>query len=355
MNLLSIYSCFNVAEPAESIESFGSGHINDTYRVTVKGYDTPRYLLQRVNLSVFPKIDHLSENIRRISQFLNEKGGDRGFQTMVPIGSKYGNDWALTAKGECWRLFTFIPNSVSVDLVESENQAQEAGKAYGWFIATLNTFPATSLHSVIPNFHNLDVRLNQLHAAIDADAVGRLSICRNEVAFYLSRSSELMELHACIGSSDIPLRVTHNDTKVNNVLFTKEGKALSVIDLDTVMPGAVHYDFGDAIRTNAAMAMEDETDLSKVGIDLSLFSAFSKGFLAETKQLLTPTEIHYLPMAPRFMAYIMGIRFLADYLRGDTYYKVKHPNHNIDRARNQMALIEDMERKSADMKAIIEG
>lgn len=340
---------------ARLIEPFGSGHINDTYRVFLDGENTPSYVLQRINTSIFKDVDALCTNIRKVTGHIEQNlNGDKTYKLMKPVASKFGNDWFTSADGQTWRVFNYIQDSTSIDLVCFPNQAKEAGKAYGWFLGKLNDFPHHELVPIIPDFHNMNFRLSQLKHEINFNPANRLKDCSADVDFYLTRSQELLEFYGKIGSNEIPVRVTHNDTKVNNVLFSPEWKAISVIDLDTVMPGVVHFDFGDSIRTIAATATEDELDLSKVGVNLELFKSFSEGFLSQMSPFLTPEEKNTLYLAPKLMTYIMGIRFLADYLRGDTYYKVKHPLHNIQRARNQMALIVDLERKTDKIKQILD-
>ncbi|RPH29042.1 MAG: aminoglycoside phosphotransferase family protein [Bacteroidales bacterium] len=339
-----IIESFNIKEETDKIQPIGSGHINDTYAITLKGHVSPSYILQRINHNIFPNIEKLSDNIYRATNHLEENGNGQ-YQVMKLVNAIDGKLYHQSADGYYWRLFTHIPNSFSFDLAPSNNFAAEAGKAFGWFVRTLSDLNEPPLYEVIPGFHSLGLRITQLQLALEENIADRAKGCKQELDFYLSRCSEMLEFDDLIGTPEIPLRVTHNDTKINNVLFSSSGKAISIIDLDTVMPGVVHYDFGDAIRTIAANALEDETRLELVGINTELYKAFTEGFLGEMNSLLTSKERYYLPKSPRMMAYIMGIRFLADYLRGDNYYKVKHSDHNIQRARNQMVLIMDMEKK----------
>ncbi len=344
-----IVNAFNNSIEVDSIKPIGSGHINDTYAITIKNCNAPSYILQKINHSIFPNIEQLSNNIQRATKHLNEFGNNQ-YQVMQLIENHDNKLWHQTSDGNFWRLFNYIPNSQSYDLAPNNDFATEAGKAYGWFNRTLSNLGDPPLFEVIPGFHRLGLRIAQLKSAVEKNCVDRVKLCKQELDFYLSRCDEMIEFDTRIGTPDIPLRVTHNDTKINNILFNPKGKAICVIDLDTVMPGVVHYDFGDAIRTIAAKALEDETKLELVGINIDLYRAFAKGFLSEIGNTLTPKELEYLPKAPRMLAFIMGIRFLADYLRGDNYYKVKHAEHNIQRARNQMVLIQDMENKSNLMK-----
>jgi len=342
---LEILTHFQVDSNEPIVKPIGSGHINDTYSVALKGGNFPSYILQRINHSIFPNIEKLSENIHRVTRHAIDLGDSR-YQMMQLIATRDGKLWHRSESGDFWRMMTYIPDSKSYDLAPSNDFAFEAGAAYGWFIKILSNLEGSPLFEVIPGFHNLGLRISQLKIAIEEDRADRVKNCKTELDFYLNRCFEMLAFDSLIGTKQIPLRVTHNDTKINNILFNSTGKAVSIIDLDTAMPGVVHYDFGDAIRTIAANALEDETNLSLVGLNIDLYKSFSTGFIKELEGHLTKTELEYLPKAPRMMAFIMGIRFLADYLRGDTYYKVKHSEHNIQRARNQMALIIDMEKKA---------
>lgn len=343
-----ILNAFKIAGQVNQVKPIGSGHINDTYTVTLTGSENPSYILQRINHNIFPNIEKLSENIQRATNHL-ELNGNEQYQVMRLISTRDEELWHQSNDGSYWRLLTHIPDSKSFDLAPSNDFAIEAGKAYGWFIRTLSDLNKPPLFEVTPGFHNLGLRISQLKSAADENRVDRIKSCKQELNFYLSRCNEMLVFDDLIGTPEIPLRVTHNDTKINNILFNSKGKAISVIDLDTVMPGVVHYDFGDAIRTIAAKAIEDETRFELVGLNIELYKAFSNGFLGEIGASLTTKELDYLPKAPRMMAFIMGIRFLADYLRGDTYYKLKHSHHNIQRAQNQMAHIIDMEKKYNEM------
>ncbi|MGI6320966.1 MAG: phosphotransferase enzyme family protein [Bacteroidales bacterium] len=342
---------FDIKDNISEIKPTGSGHINDTYSVFVEGEKSPKYILQRINTNVFPNVKKLQENIVRTLEHLKSKNDNR-FKIMEAIATNDGKYWHKDEEGLYWRMFTFIPESQSFDLSPNDDFTYQAGVAYGWFIKSMSDLKGEKLHEVIPGFHSIKLRVTQLRDAIKNDVANRLNDNRNIVDFYLDRCAEMEKFDSLINTDKIPLRNTHNDTKINNVLFNENGKSISVIDLDTVMPGAIHYDFGDAIRTTAAKALEDETDLKKVGISLDYYKSFAKGFLSETEDILTQSEIDYLHISPRIMAFIMGIRFLADYLRGDDYYKIKYSNHNIDRAKNQMKLILDMEEKAELMKNI---
>ncbi len=355
-SLETVFKSFATNEGFLGAEPFGSGHINDTYRVFVKGATTPRYVLQRVNTSIFPNISELSGNIHRVTEHLKAKASTET-QLVVPAlyKSLQGNYWVEDNNGGCWRLMDYVPGSVSYDLATHAQLPYEAGKAYGWFITNLVDLPNPPLFSIIPRFHDLQFRLEELDKAARVNFQGRTQQQLDLLNFYNNRREALLTFNSMVMRGEIPYRTTHNDTKINNILFDKANKALAVIDLDTVMPGIVHYDYGDAVRTICATALEDEVDLARVGVNLEFLEAFTKGFLGHTATTLNRTELQTLAIAPLLMTYIMGIRFLADYLRGDTYYKIMHPLHNLNRARNQAALIVDLERKSDTIKHIIES
>lgn len=352
----TVFKSFNPDEGFLGAEPFGSGHINDTYRIFVKGATTPRYVLQRINTSVFPNIAQLSGNIHRVTEHLKAKAS---VETLLVVPTLYknlqGNYWVEDNNGGCWRLMDYVPESLSYDLATHTQLPFEAGKAYGWFITNLVDLPYPPLFSVIPRFHDLPFRLEELDEAVRVNYQGRTQQQFDLLNFYYDRREPLLAFNSMVIKGEIPYRTTHNDTKINNILFDTANKALAVIDLDTVMPGIVHYDYGDAVRTICATALEDEEDLSRVGVNLEFLDAFTKGFLGHTATTLNRTELQTLPIAPLLMTYLMGIRFLADYLRGDTYYKIKHPLHNLNRAMNQAALIVDLERKNDTIRHIIES
>ena len=250
---------------------------------------------------------------------------------------------------------SFIEDSKSYDVVPNEQIALEGGKAYGKFIKILSDFPANDLKETIPQFHDIDFRLRNFENVIDTDIAGRVKETQTEIDFIRQRASQMYQILQLGIAGKIPLRVTHNDTKINNVLFNPEDKAIAVIDLDTVMPGYVHYDFGDAIRTFTNTANEDEADLSKVSINMAYFKAFARGFLSETREILSPDEKNHLAFSALLMTYIIGLRFLTDYLNGDTYFKTAYPEHNLVRARNQFKLLENMETRYDEMKRFIEN
>jgi len=250
-------------------------------------------------------------------------------------------------------MFLYISNHKSYEIVDSEAIAFEAGKAIGSFVSMLADLPGNSVIETLPNFHNAEKRIENFRKALVADVAGRAETVVQETSELLKRSEEMKVIQQLGQTNQIPLRITHNDTKINNVLLDEDYRALCVIDLDTVMPGYVHYDFGDAIRTAASTAAEDETNLSIVSLSLPFFTAWTKGFLGETRAILTPVEKKYLSFAPRLITYLQAMRFLTDYLNGDVYYKIKNPDHNLQRTRTQLQLLNSMEINASEMENIV--
>lgn len=332
---------------------YGNGHINDTYLVT----ETPRYILQRINTNIFNP-ESVMENIElvttHIKKKLVEKGRSPERETLTVIKTVNGENFYRDKDGNCFRMYKFIDNAQSYDNVTSADVLYSAAKAFGEFQMLLGDFPANKLHETIVDFHNTPKRVENLKKAIAENKAGRASEVSEEINFVLSHELEASKVVSGIADGTIPLRVTHNDTKINNVLIdplTKKGVA--VIDLDTVMPGSLLYDFGDGLRTGAAMAAEDETDLSKVGFSLELFEAFTKGFLDGMGDNITAKELELLPYSVFLLTYECGTRFLTDYLEGDTYFKIHRPKHNLDRARTQFAMCKDIISKYEKMAEIV--
>ena len=331
-------------------EQIKSGHINETYLITT---DTgARYILQWINRYVFPNVDAIMNNMSAISQFLREK--EHGRMCMINyIDTLDGRSYYDDGKGGCWRIYRFVDNSICLQRAESPEDFYESAVAFGRFQNALNDFPAEKLEETIAHFHDTVDRYRQFRQAIAADACGRLGEVQPEVEFLMEREEKGCLLHHMRESGALPTRVTHNDTKINNVLLDADSrKALCVIDLDTVMPGLSVFDFGDAIRFGASTAAEDETDLSKVSLDLELFRIFTRGF-AEACPALTAEEIDALQLGAYTMTLECGMRFLTDYLNGDKYFSIDREKHNLDRARTQFKLVRDMERKWDDMARIV--
>jgi len=350
-NLDSIVNEFFPGQPISEIIAFGNGHINDTYRISFHN-DSKYYILQRINTSVFKYPEGIVNNHIKLQQLLANKQEQRVIPTLYP--TQNGSLLYVDESQHVWRMITFIEDSFSIDLVENEWQAFEAGKAYGWFAHVCSSLNASDFVEAIKDFHRLSFRLRQLNEAIAGDKAGRLASIRAIVDFYKSREEKLRIIESLVDAGEIPMHVVHNDTKINNLLF-KDEKAIAVIDLDTVGPGILFYDYGDAIRTSTNLANEDERDLNKVGFNLNGFEAFTKGYLSQVKSILTEKEKQLFYLAPVLLTYIMGIRFLADFLNGDVYYKVAYPEHNMVRSKVQMRFIECMEMQQEQMIKVIQN
>ena len=341
-------------------EPFGNGHINDTFLLTFELNKMGRMkaILQRMNNSIFEEPVQLMENILGVTDFLREKitaaGGDPTRETLSVIPALDGKPYYKDSFGDYWRSYIFITDATSFDQVERPEQFYQSGVAFGNFQRMLADYPADTLFEVIKGFHDTKARLEVFKKAVEADVMGRAKDVQEEIRFVLDREDVANYLCDCLANGEIPLRVTHNDTKLNNVMIDNvTGKGLCVIDLDTVMPGLAANDFGDSIRFGANTGAEDEKDLRKISLSLSRFEAFTKGFLAACGKALTPLEIETLPWGAKLMTLECGVRFLTDYLSGDTYFRIHRPEHNLDRTRTQFALVADMERKWADMAAIV--
>ena len=340
--------------PESRITPLTGGHINDTFLVE----DNGKFTLQRINRYVFPSPQNIMENITGVTEFLREKilarGGDPDRETLNILKTRDGSTLFVDENGEPWRCMTYVDGASSHETVESPAMLGEAGRAFGEFQNLLSGYPADTLHETIVNFHNTPERYRQLMEAANQDKAGRLASVAAEMDFAAKREQDCALLMDLLKEGKLPLRVTHNDTKMSNVLIDDTtGKALCVIDLDTVMPGLTAFDFGDSIRAGATTAAEDEADLSKVHFDLGLFEAYTQGFLSAAGEALTPLGLQTLPDGARLMTYEVGIRFLADYLNGDVYFRTAYPEHNLVRARNQFKLVEEMEQKRAGMDEII--
>ena len=351
-NLARTAAMFRLAAAPNSIEPYGNGHINDTYLVTT---DVARYIMQRLNRFVFARPDLVIQNIKRVTDHLAKKiaeeGGDPGRETLSLVPTVDDKLFFLDEQGEYYRIYPFIERTVSVDLPDTPELFGRSAQAFGRFQRQLADFPVNELHESIAHFHNTPDRFRKLLTAIDEDRAGRKKDVAPEIGFAMAYEREVRTLL----DAGLPLRITHNDTKLNNVLMDERtGEGVCVIDLDTVMPGLAAYDFGDSIRFGANTAVEDEPDLRKVGIDLSMFEAYAKGYLGAVGSTLTAQEIALLPMGAKLMTLECGIRFLTDHLNGDIFFKTHRVNHNLDRARNQFALVCDMEANWSRMQRIIE-
>ena len=341
-------------------QPYGNGHINDTFLLTYETSNGDRkYILQRMNHAIFKKPQQLMENVVNVTEYLRrvikEQGGDPDRETLNVIKTRNGENYYEDSGHNYWRVFLYIERTICLEQVESAKDFYDSAVAFGNFQRMLADYPAEELHETIPNFHNTPSRFRDFQKAVQEDKLGRAALAKEEIAFALEREKDTPVLLDLLAEGKLPLRVTHNDTKLNNILFDADTKkALCIIDLDTVMPGLSHYDFGDSIRFGASTGAEDEKDLSKIELDLSLFETFTKGFLEGCGGSLTEKEIEMLPMGAKLMTYECGIRFLADFLEGDVYFKIHRKEHNLDRARTQFKLIADMEKKWDRMTAIVE-
>ncbi len=332
-----------------SCEPYGHGHINKTFLVTTEtGH---RYILQTINNSVFKDVDALMGNIESVtSHLLKQTSNPR--KVLCLTKTKRGKTY-LHQDGVYWRVFRYVENSICLQAPETTEDLYQSAVAFGRFQQLLKDFPAHTLHETIPNFHNTVDRYRIFREALEADPLGRAKEVQEEIKFILDREQDAHIIVDLLASGQLPLRVTHNDTKLNNVMLdAKTRKALCVIDLDTVMPGSSLYDFGDAIRFGAATAAEDEKDLSKMEMRLDLFEAFTRGYLSACPDM-TPEERHQMPMGAKLMTLECGVRFLTDYLDGDNYFATSYPGQNLDRCRTQLKLVADMEAKWDQMHAIV--
>ncbi len=340
-------------------EKINNGHINSTYTLIFEeNGKVKKYVLQLINTTVFKNPDTLMSNIvavtghiRKKNEDLNIPWADRGTLTFLPcLDGKY---YHIDENGNCWRIYEYIDNVYTCNAIDSTEIFENAGVAFGDFQNILADFDGASLYETIENFHNTVSRFADFKKAVDENKSGRLDTAKEEVEFAIAREADTHVLVDMIADGKLPLRVTHNDTKLNNILFDNvSDKGICIIDLDTVMPGLSLYDFGDSIRFGANTAAEDEKDISKVSLSIELYEAYVKGYLSSAKKALTDLEKELLPFGAKIMTYECGIRFLMDYLNGDTYFKTEYPEHNLVRARTQFALVADMEKKMEEMKAI---
>lgn len=331
---------------------YGNGHINETYRIIT---DTDRwYILQSINRHVFADVPALMENIARVTRYIAAKDPDPR-HVLTLVRAKDGTDFWQDDAGEAWRVYDFITGSICLDRAENTSDFMQSGVAFGHFQRQLAEFPAETLHETIPHFHDTSNRYALLRAAAEANAASRVAQVQQELDFALAREAEADMMVAMSRDGTLPLRVTHNDTKLNNVMLdVQTRKPLCVIDLDTVMPGLAGNDFGDSIRFGASTAAEDETNLDRVQMSLPLYEAYTRGFLGACGSSLTEAEIQTLPLGAKLMTLECGVRFLIDYLAGDVYFRTSRPEQNLDRCRTQFKLVQDMEAKWDRMRAIVD-
>lgn len=356
-NLFSIISHFNTKGTIQEIKPLGTGLINDTYKVTTLEQDAPDYVLQRINHVIFQNVEMLQSNIQSVTRHIRKKleeKGEKDIDRKVLHFLSADNGKTYWFDGEnYWRVMTFIPRATTYETVNPE-YSYYAGVAFGNFQAMLADIPDT-LGETIPDFHNMEFRLKQLHDAVAADAVGRVK----EVQYYLdeieSRADEMCKAERLHREGRLPKRVCHCDTKVNNMMFDENGNVLCVIDLDTVMPSFIFSDYGDFLRSAANTGLEDDKNLDNVNFNMEIFKTFTKGYLESAKSFLLPIEIENLPYAAALFPYMQCVRFLADYINGDTYYKIQYPEHNLVRTKAQFKLLQSVEEHTPEMKAFIQS
>ena len=352
---------FGFGPQCSYVKPFGEGHINETYAVYMPGPDgkeVPLYVLQRININVFKNPDQVMDNIFGVTEYLRniirQEGGDLDRETLSYIKTKDGESYFEDDNGQPWRCLHYVPNSVCYQQVERPEQFYQSALSFGHFLKQLGEYPAESLYETIPQFHDTRKRFRDFVEAERKDVKNRARVCRSEIDFVLAREKDCGTLMEQLEDGVLPLRVTHNDTKLNNILFDKDTEeGLCIIDLDTIMPGLAANDFGDSIRFGASTAEEDEQDLEKVHFDIDLYEIYVKGYLEMAKGVLTPAEIEGLPWGARLMTLECGMRFLADFLRGDVYFKTAYPEHNLVRARTQFRLVKEMEEQFDKMKDVL--
>ena len=342
------------------IEPIHSGHINDSYAAVFRcpGEAPHRYLLQRINHHVFRSPERLMENIEGITEHVRSKvraaGGDPDREALTLVRTLDGGVLHRAPNGEYWRAALFVEGARTYESARSPGQVYSAAGAFGRFQKMVSDYPAETLHETIPDFHHTPKRFESMVEAVQRDVLNRAHSVQAEIRFVEERAAEMAILVDALAAGILPQRVTHNDTKFNNVLIDDAtGEGICVIDLDTVMPGLAGYDFGDAVRSGANSAAEDERDLSRVGFDLEIFAHLSAGYLDAAGEFLTATEIETLPFSARLMTLECGMRFLTDYLEGDRYFRIQRPGHSLDRCRTQFKMVRDMEEKLAAMEAIV--
>lgn len=352
-------SAFHLPYTLLKAERYGKGHINDTYCLTCQKADgqAVRYILQGLSREAFPEPEKVMGNFIRVTDHLRKKildrGGNPARETLSLIPAGNGDPYIKDGTGQVWRLMPFIENTFS------ESQASEAlfetdGRAFGRFLKQMADYPAESLYETIPHFHDTPARFRRFTEVLKQDPMGRASSAAPEIEFVLNRESNCSVLADAQQAGLLPLRITHNDTKLDNILFDREsGEGICLVDLDTVMPGLAVCDFGDSIRSGAKHCAEDERDPERAVLDLALFTSYTRGFLQGSEDLLTQAEIAYLPWGARLMTLECGIRFLTDYLEGDRYFRTSRPGQNLDRCRVQFKLVSDIEMHFPRLESIV--
>lgn len=350
---------FNINGNIVDISRFGSGHINDTFKLVLDDEAKGSYLLQKINHNIFPNVEGLMNNIDLVTTHLKsifvQEGLDANKHTLTIIPTKSGALYSTDEKGNYWRVFTLLEGTKSYDIVETPKQSYSGGQAFGKFQKQLASLDANNLVEILPNFHNIDFRLSNLKKAIAENKANRIAEVQDIIDFIVEREERMRRIIKMAQRNELPLRITHNDTKFNNVLLDHEDNVQCVIDLDTVMPGFIAYDFGDAIRTIINAAAEDEKDLDKVVLNTPLFKAYAEGYLSEAKDFLTEKEIESLWYGVLLLPYMQAVRFLTDYIDGDLYYKIHYPDHNLVRTKTQIKLVQELEYAEEELLLILDN
>ena len=355
-NLLQLVSHFDVQGTVKSVKSLGNGLINDTYKVAMNEEDAPAYVLQRINNAIFKDVELLQSNIEAVTAHLRKKleekqVADIDRRVLHFIKAQTGKTYWREADDTYWRMMRFIPDAFTYETV-NEKYSHAAGLAFGEFEAALVDLPQ-QLGETIPDFHNMELRARQLKEAVQNNPVKRLSVVESMVEELNRNMEEMCKAEQLHRDGKLPKRICHCDTKVNNMMFDADGNILCVIDLDTVMPSYVFSDYGDFLRTGANFTAEDDPNLANVGFNMDIFKAFTKGYLTSAGAFLTPIEREHLPFAAKLFPFMQCVRFLTDYINGDVYYKIKYPEHNLDRAKNQLALFNSVCSHEEEMKNFI--
>ncbi len=361
LDLAAVFAKFEVSARFLDGQPYGNGHINDTYAVVARGPDgaNRRFILQRMNHRIFTRIPELMDNIVRVTRHVRAKlaalpGRNPDRESLTVIPTRAGEAFIRMEDGGYWRCYLFIEGARTVDVVETPEQAYEAAKAFGTFQDILRDLPPPRLHDTIPDFHHTPKRFAALRRAVGENPAGRAGRAAAEIDFAMAREAMTDRVVQGLESGEIPERVTHNDTKINNVMLDEQtNRGICVIDLDTVMPGSVLYDFGDMVRTSTSTGAEDETDLTKVTFRTDYFEALVHGYLDAAGPALEPRELDLLAFSGRLITFEIGIRFLTDFLEGDVYFKTHRPDHNLDRTRTQFKLVQEMEKQQDAMEKIV--
>lgn len=360
--LRDISTRFHIYGEILHAEACKIGHINETYTATYgQGGNQVRYIHQKINGKVFKNPIQVMNNVDRVTKHIRQKLTEQNAldvtrKVLVIVPSREGKCYYQDQEGHYWRTFVFIENIRTYESVLSSKQALEAGKAFGKFVYLLSDMKGPRLHETIPHFHNVRMRFDAFIKALETDHFNRAKLAENEIKFFEKRETIVRKLEKALKTGGLPERITHNDTKFNNVLLdVKTNEEQCVVDLDTVMPGYVLYDFGDMVRTTTSSTMEDEMDLKKVRMRMPFFKALAKGYISGTQGILTKKEKEMMTFSGKLMTFTIGLRFLTDYLSGDTYFRVHRPQHNMDRSRTQIKLIQSIERQEDKMQQFVDS